>query len=337
MQEKLKIIFFCGERSPWGVAHLRPLLAHPQLQTVAVIFATPARWETFRTALSGPSPNVSTLRKAWRRFRARGRKDNPQRVAQLVEEHGVPLVYCDDVNRQDSVASFAEYGADVAFSAAYPQLFGEDLLSRWGPRIYNSHPSLLPKFRGAHPVFWAVAKGATETGGSIHVMTAELDQGDVVAAKPVPILETDVYRDVYDKLVQLVPDLFDGFVDFLRDTNARGKPQDPAQASYFRNDRAIHRRISWLQFAAEEVHNLVRACDSRAFFFAENREIRVLRTSWSPTNHNMTSDVQVPPGTVVDVIDDQPVVAARDGFVRLEQIRQSLRRAVVFRIGQILS
>jgi methionyl-tRNA formyltransferase len=155
-------------------------------------------------------------------------------------------------------------------------------------------------------------------------MTAELDQGDVVAAKPVPILETDVYRDVYDKLVQLVPDLFDGFVDFLRDTNARSKPQDPAQASYFRNDRAIHRRISWLQLAAEEVHNLVRACDSRAFFFAEDREIRVLRTSWSP-------------GTVVDVIDDQPVVAARNGFVRLEQLRQSLRRAVVFRIGQILS
>ena len=339
--DRVKVVFFCGERSPWGYAHLEPLLKHSAFEVAAVVLATEQRWNHFRRALSGEEPPSRYRRLRPKQLLARllGRApmSNTQKVRNLLSGREIPVLWCDDANASEALNRFQRVDAELLFSAAYPQIFRPPTLSLFPGGAFNSHPSLLPRCRGAHPVFWALASGETRSGSTIHIMTPEIDQGDIVAQIEIEIEPCETRSQLYGKLINTVPDLLDKFADFLFIPGSKPIPQEQSEATYFRNDRRIHRRIFWSEMTAPQIHNLVRACDGQAYFWHQGRRVRVERVEFVEKNRNMTNDLSVPAGTVVDLDANKPIIAARSGFVKLLSVKGSRWRGLPFDIGQVLS
>ncbi|HSG05248.1 MAG TPA: formyltransferase family protein, partial [Nitrospiria bacterium] len=173
---------------------------------------------------------------------------------------------------------------------------------------------------------------------TIHYMTEKLDQGDLVAQVETQILPEDTSSSLYKKLNNLVPELVSQFATFLASPDRRAIPQDGAKATYFRNARRIHRRIFWSTMTSTQIVNLVRACDGSAYCWLGGQKVFIHRAESVPANRNMTNQLAVPPGTVVDRHDDaSATVAVQDGFVCLKKSTGSAFGNVAMEIGQIFT
>ena len=96
----------------------------------------------------------------------------------------------------------------------------------------NLHGSLLPEYRGRCPINWVLVNGETETGVTLHHMTAEPDDGDIVAQKKVAIADDDTARSLHEKLAQASRELLDEILPQIKSGTAPRTPQDTALATY---------------------------------------------------------------------------------------------------------
>lgn len=178
-------------------------------------------------------------------------------VKRLAEELALPLIAPQDPNAGSVIEQVRAAQPDFLFSFYYRQMLQSELL-RIPPRgAYNMHGSLLPKFRGRAPVNWAVIKGESETGASLHVMAEKPDAGAIVDQTAVPILPNDTAREVFDKVVVAAEITLSRCLPSLLDGSAMFVPQDLSNGSYFAGRKAEDGRIDW-NLPAREIHNLVR-------------------------------------------------------------------------------
>ena len=301
----------------------------------AVVLATDSRWERFRRDLNGESSveyrdGWKWLKKQIKRLlpgtarRALGIQLPPRALAKrLLRDTGVQVWDCADVNSSSFVEEVRQASPDILVSAAYPQIFSGQLLDVPLRGAVNFHPSLLPKFRGAHPHFWAIASGAKTSGVTAHFMTEELDKGDVIAQVAFPI-EEYTYTDLYARIVEETPRLVEKVEAFFFDESASAQPQDDQEATFFRNDREVHHRISWTAYSAETIVHLIRT--ERAFCFFRGRRITLRLAKVAKTNRNLTNNVQLDPGTVVDLNGHGVVVKAVDDCVYVRELESRFRR-----------
>ena len=94
----------------------------------------------------------------------------------------------------------ALFNPDLVVSAGFMRLLGADFLARWGRITINTHPALLPAFPGAHAVRDALAAGATETGCTVHRVTADMDAGPILAQQRVPVLPGDDEASLHERI-----------------------------------------------------------------------------------------------------------------------------------------
>lgn len=201
-------------------------------------------------------------------------------VAALARAHDIPVITPDDPNVPAVIERIAGLAPDFLFSFYYRRMLQPALLDLPRRGALNMHGSLLPKYRGRVPVNWAVIRGETETGASLHYMTAKPDQGDLVDQMAVPILPDDRALDVFRKvtvaaelvLQRTLPALIAGTAPRIR--------QDLAAGSYFSGRRPEDGRIDWGQ-SAQAIHDLVRGVAPPypgAFCMLAGHRLRVLRT-----------------------------------------------------------
>jgi len=338
----IRVLFFCGERSRYGFSHLRPLLEEDRFSVCGVVLATEERWLHFRQVMSGTPPSANSwVRKVLRSVKRTARKilrrlDATDAAVSLCRRNNVPVYFVDDVNSQQSLDLFMKLKPQLILCAAYPQIFQRPLLDLAPLGAVNSHPSLLPRYRGAHPHFWVLVMGERKTGVSMHYMTDQVDAGDVIVQVPISIENNDTYSSLYGKIVAAIPHLVSKLADFMLNEHAKPIPQDNNNATFFRSDREIHRCILWNVYTAEQIKNIVRACDGRAFFWVGDVKVFVEECTAERTNRNLTNNIEVPPGTVVDVLDGKISVQAKEGVVTLERFRVQGFRKIRFGIGRIL-
>lgn len=305
-----------------------------------MVMASKARWKKFRRALSGDESAPIGWRMRFSQFFPwrPGRRpiDRSRDALRILAERKIPSLLCEDVNDAENIRQFGEFKADIILSAAYPQIFKNEILNLIPGRVYNSHPSLLPRCRGAHPVFWSIASGEKRTGSTIHVMTSELDKGEIVSQVEVVIDESATYSTLYNDLISTIPTLLTRFSDFLVAPPGEQILQHDVEGTYFRNDREIHRRIFWTEMDARQIHNLVRACAGRAFFWHANRRIAVWKTEIAVENRNLTNKVRVPAGTIVDILEGFPVISTRDGYIKLVKFSSFHPGKTRFSVGMIV-
>lgn len=164
----------------------------------------------------------------------RNRRLMPPPVKVFAAERGLPVVQPERLRRRDGSAipaaleTFRAFQADAAVVVAYGRILPQEILDLPTHGCFNVHASLLPKYRGAAPINWAIMRGETQTGISIMQMDAGLDTGDVLATESVDILPDDDARSLTDMLSMMGARLM---VQVLDDVEAGRAPQRTPQAS----------------------------------------------------------------------------------------------------------
>ena len=196
------------------------------------------------------------------RPRGRGRKLAAPPVADAARELGLDVYQPDSVNSEEAVARIGAARPDALALCAFGALIKEPLLSEHV--IFNVHPSLLPRWRGAAPVERAIMAGDAETGVTIMRLTAGLDSGPVCAAAPEPIAADDTYGTLAPRLAALGGRLL---LDSLS-SDLRWVEQDGAAATYAEKIEASDRRLDPAR-AAAELERVVRALDPHIGAFVQ--------------------------------------------------------------------
>jgi len=163
----------------------------------------------------------------------RGQKIQTSPVKQLAESNGLPILQPEKIRGADFHRTLAPYSADAIVVAAYGKILPPEVLQV--PRLgcLNVHGSLLPKYRGAAPVAWAIVNGDRETGITIMHMNEGLDTGGIVAQRSVEILDDDDLLSLSNMLSALGADLLLEVLDQVeRDQRIVSTPQDDGQATY---------------------------------------------------------------------------------------------------------
>jgi len=181
-------------------------------------------------------------------------------VAELARSQGIEPVVMENPLDAQSIARVRAVRPDLLFSFYYRRLLPEEMLSEPPLGAWNMHGSLLPKFRGRAPVNWAVAKGATKTGATLHAMTERADRGAILDQEAVPIGPDDTAIDVQRRVTEAAATILARRLDDLKSGAALTQtvPQDESAATRFGKRTPEDGHIDWTR-AAKEVHDLVRA------------------------------------------------------------------------------
>jgi methionyl-tRNA formyltransferase len=191
-------------------------------------------------------------------------EDNPaetiwfESVADLCKEHGIATITPENPASHELFEQIARIAPDFIFSFYYRHMLPEQLLALAKRGAYNVHGSLLPKYRGRVPVNWAVLRGETETGASLHEMAAKPDAGGILAQLAVPILPDDTAYEVFGKLTVAAEQILWFSLPALLDGTAQVRPNDLGKGSYFGGRKPEDGRIDWTK-PAQQVYNLHRA------------------------------------------------------------------------------
>lgn len=191
-------------------------------------------------------------------------EDNPaetiwfESVAALCKEHDIPFVTPADPKSPELFARVQAEQPDFIFSFYYRHMLPVELLVLAKRGAFNMHGSLLPKYRGRVPVNWAVLHGETETGVTLHEMTAKPDAGAIVAQTSVPILPDDTAYDVFGKLTVAAEQTLWNVLPAILAGNTPRLPNDLSKGSYFGGRKPEDGRINWSQ-PAKTIYNLHRA------------------------------------------------------------------------------
>jgi len=133
----------------------------------------------------------------------RGRRPQPTPVAQWAMAHGVPFTETEDVNAPEVVQRIAACRPDVIVVIAFGQKIGKEVVALPPKGAINVHASLLPKYRGAAPINWAIIRGETRTGVSIITLADKIDAGDILAQTGTEIGPQETAGELHDRLAQL--------------------------------------------------------------------------------------------------------------------------------------
>ena len=191
-------------------------------------------------------------------------RDNPREtiwfdsVQKLAELHGITTITPENPNVPEVVEQIRALQPDFFFSFYYREMLKAPLLAIPKRGALNMHGSLLPKFRGRVPVNWAIIRGETETGATLHYMTEKPDNGDIVAQQSVPILPNDTAHEVFQKVTVAAEMALNACLPELLAGRIKAVPQDLSKGAYFGGRKAEDGIIDWSQ-SAQEIHNLVRA------------------------------------------------------------------------------
>jgi len=161
----------------------------------------------------------------------RGRKQSPTPVARWANTNSVPFVETDDVNTPGVMEKIADYKPDLIVVIAFGQKIGNELINLPPKAAINVHASLLPKYRGAAPINWAIINGETKTGISIITLAEKMDAGQILAQSQTNIAPDETAGRLHDRLAQMAAPLLLKTIEQIDDGTAVYTEQDHSKAT----------------------------------------------------------------------------------------------------------
>jgi methionyl-tRNA formyltransferase len=247
----------------------------------------------------------------------RGRSMASPPVKEEAVRRGIPVFQPEKARHPDAVARIAAEAPDLIVVAAYGHILPKSILDI--PRLgcINVHASLLPRYRGAAPINWAVARGETVTGITIMRMDEGMDTGPMLYVREMPIGEDDTAETLFSKLSIVGAEALREALRKLREGTLDGTPQDAALATYAPMLKKEHGRIDWSR-PAGEIRNLVRGMTPwpSAFALHAGKTLKVLSSAVAAESAPAGE-----PGEFVAFGRDGISVACGEGVLRLRIVQ----------------
>lgn len=192
----------------------------------------------------------------------RGYRPKAPPVKEWASQHGLLILQPRRVAEVEFVNQFKNLSPELIVVAAFGQILPREILDVPPRGCINIHPSLLPRYRGAAPIAWAIIRGEKKTGITLIYLNEELDSGDIIAQEEEPIDPGDTSGSLTEKISQRGADLLVRMLPEIANAKVQRKPQEHAQATFAPPLKKTDALINWHK-SAEEISNLVRGTNPR--------------------------------------------------------------------------
>jgi len=251
------------------------------------------------------------------RPKGRGKQLQPPPVKTMSEKLGIPVYQPRSIKEEDVLEQLQSMSPEAIIVVAYGQILPEEILHLPPYGCINVHASLLPKYRGAAPIHWAVINGEKETGVTTMLMDKGLDTGDILLQKKINISIEDTVGTVHDKLASLGAELLIETLEGLQNGIVKPKKQDDNFATYVSMlDRQVE-KIDW-NSSAEKIFNKVRGLNPwpGAYTTLHGKRLKVWKTEISE------KDSVFHPGKILDIIPDKGIeVGTKKGKIIITELQ----------------
>ena len=293
------------------------------------------------------------------RRRGRGKQLIPSPVKARAEELGLPVFTPDRIRRDDDCkAKLAALGADASVVVAFGQILPKDVLEQPPLGCWNGHGSLLPRWRGAGPIQWALLEGDQETGVGIMAMEEGLDTGPVLLEHRTPIQLLDTSIDLAERLSTLTAELMVQAMPMIEAVGPGSEAERLArlnvrvqaeESTYARMLEKHDFQLDW-SASALSIHRKVMGLHPGAFTQWQGKRLKVLRTEplierlqdqISDEGRNLVGQWPTgghPSGTILAVLEDLGLVVSSSGcplLIREAQLEGKARSTAPVLLQQL--
>ncbi|MEK6682860.1 MAG: methionyl-tRNA formyltransferase [Nitrospirota bacterium] len=233
---------------------------------------------------------------------------------------GLTVLQPERIKDEGFLNALSELNPDIIVVAAYGKILPAKILHLPKYGCINVHASLLPKYRGAAPINWAIINGENEAGITIMQMDEGLDTGDILLQEGIPIAKDDTTGTLSVRLSQLGAKLLIKALEAIDVGRIKAIPQDNSKASFAPILKKGTGRIDWTR-EAEDIYNMVRGMDPwpGAFTYYKGEMWRVWKTAVG-NNRNGT------PGTVINVDGGKIDIACGKGVISITEMQPANKR-----------
>lgn len=250
--------------------------------------------------------------------RPQGRSKKPVAcpVKEKALELGIPVYQPEKIKDAENIEIIKKLNPDAIVVAAYGQILPEEILNIPKYGCINIHASLLPKYRGAAPIEWAVINGEEETGITMMYMDKGLDTGDMIEKIDVPIKKDETAEELRERLSFAASRLATITLQKIERGDAKRIPQNDAESSYAPR---LTKEMGRLDFSktATELERLIRGLQPwpMAYTVINGKTIKIYKAEVSE------KPVNVAPGTIIEVNKKNFTIACKEGALTIKSLQ----------------
>jgi methionyl-tRNA formyltransferase len=254
------------------------------------------------------------------RQKGRGKQPAPPPLKVFAETQRLPILQPERIRSPEFLDLFKQLAPDLVVVVAFGQILPKQMLER--PRLgcINVHPSLLPRYRGAAPLNWAIIRGETMAGVTIMQMDEGMDSGDILLQEETAIDDRETVGELHDRLAVRGAQLLMETIRMLEAGVVRRIPQDPAAATFAPRLRKEDGLIHW-EADVRAIVRLIRGLSPSpgAYTFFDGKILRIFQAVAMVTN------TQALPG-VVSISESELLVSTANGVVSLLDVQLEGRK-----------
>ena len=243
-------------------------------------------------------------------------------VKKVARELNLPVIQPDSLKSPSFLGEIAQLAADLFVVVAF-RILPLELLMIPPRGAINLHASLLPRYRGAAPINWALINGEEETGVTVFQIKPTIDTGDILLQERVAILPSDTYGTLAPRLAEIGARLIVEAIDGLETGTLKGTPQDESLATPAPKIFPELGEIDWYK-PASDLRNLIHGLSPTpgAFTFFQGKRLKILRAS--------VTDEKFPgePGTIIQCDKNNLSVLTGQGVLKLEELQFEGRKTL---------
>ena len=258
--------------------------------------------------------------------KGRSKEPVPTEVKAAALREGIPVFQPEKMKTPETFEELKKYNADIIVVAAYGRIIPKNILELPKYGCINLHASLLPKYRGAAPIQWAVLDGEKTSGVAVQQMNEGLDMGDIISVKEYVLDKKETSESLFDKLAELGAKLVVETLDMIEngDIHPVPQPQD-SPTPYARMISKNDGLIDW-GWEAEKIERWVRGMNSwpGAFTFAGKNTVKI----WDA--EVVTEDTDSEPGTVTQADKKGLLVQTGKGQIRIMELQLQGKKRMMY-------
>ena len=260
----------------------------------------------------------------------KGRKGKPEAppIKNVALAAELPVIQPENVNSEQTIEKLEKLNPDVIVVVAFGQKISDKILNLPKHKCVNIHASLLPKYRGAAPINWAIINGEKETGITTIIMSDKMDAGDVIVHKSLTIGPEETAGELADRLSKLGAEtLLDSLMQ-IETGSAKYTQQDEGLVSLAPKIKKEDGLIDWNQ-GEKKIHDFVRCMNPKpsAYTFLMKNDskerIIILKTERDNFSHNGTV---IAPGTIMDISSRGIKTATKNGGIWIKEVKPEGKR-----------
>lgn len=281
-----------------------------------VFMGTPAFAEVVLQALLSGPDEVAAVVCQPDRPSGRGKKLRQPPVKLLAEKHSIPVLQPEGIRGEGFLLQLEALRPDVLVVAAYGKILPQGVLDLPPGGAINVHGSLLPKYRGAAPIQWALINGEQETGVTIMEMDAGMDTGAILLPASLPITDQDTAGSLFDKVAALGGKALLEALELFKEDRLPPIIQDDTLATEAPMLRKEDGHLDWSQ-KGSRLHCLIRGLDPwpSAYTFLDSKRYRL----FTPTL--VVGEVSEEPGTIVRADKQGILIATGENYLLISQVQ----------------